>query len=82
MEFNLRNDLLVLLQDNATAFNTAAKFVDSEDKFQVFSRQYGKHYQPIHGGALEHSAAIERAATTATEISTTLWEQCYTASVS
>ena len=78
MDFKLRNDLLVLLQDNATAFATASKFVDSEDKLEVFRRQYTKHYQPIHGGALEHSAAIERAATTATEVSTTLWEQCYT----
>lgn len=78
MEFKLRNDLLVLLQDNATAFATAAKFVDSEDKLEVFRRQYTKHYQPVHGGALEQSSAIERASATATEVSTTLWEQCYT----
>ena len=78
MEFKLRNDLLVLLQDNATAFATASKFVDSEDKLEVFRRQYTKHYQPVHGGALEQSATIERASATATEVSTTLWEQCYT----
>lgn len=78
MEFKLRNDLLVLLQDNATAFATASKFVDSEDKLEVFRRQYTKHYQPVHGDPLASSAAIEKAAATATEISATLWEQCYT----
>lgn len=44
MEFKLRNELPVLLQDNATAFTTTAKFVDSEEKFQVFSRQYGSRW--------------------------------------
>lgn len=79
MDFKLRNDLLVLLQDNATAFNTAAKFVDSEEKLEVFRRQYIRHYQPIHGDALSASAAIEKAAATAADVSVTLWEQCYTA---
>ncbi len=78
MEFKLRNDLLVLLQDNATAFTTASKFVDSDEKLQVFTRQYTKHYQPVHGDAVATATAIERAAATATEVSTTLWEQCYT----
>ena len=78
MDFKLRNDLLVLLQDNATAFTTASKFVDSEDKLEVFRRQYTKHYNPVHGDAMASSAAIEKAAATATEVSTTLWQQCYT----
>lgn len=78
MEFKLRNELLVLLQDNATAFTTASKFVDSEDKLEVFRRQYTKHYQPVHGDPLMSSAAIEKAAATATEVSTTIWQQCYT----
>lgn len=78
MDFKLRNELLVLLQDNATAFATASKFVDSEDKLEVFRRQYTKHYQPVHGDPLMSSAAIEKATATATEVSTTLWEQCYT----
>lgn len=78
MEFKLRNELLVLLQDNATAFTTASKFVDSEDKLEVFRRQYTKHYQSVHGDPLMSSAAIEKAAATATEVSTTLWQQCYT----
>jgi len=78
MEFKLRNDLLVLLQDNATAFTIASKFVDSDEKLQVFTRQYTKQYQPIHGDSVANSAAVERASSVATDVSTTLWEQCYT----
>lgn len=67
MEFGLRNRLLVLLDDDATAFEVASRFVDSEEKMTVFERQFYKHHQ---------GTTAERAAT-AVEVASVLWAQCY-----
>lgn len=67
MDFQLRNRLLVMLDDDATAFEVAAKFVDSEQKIIVFERQFYKHQQ---------GSIAERAAT-AVEVASVLWAQCY-----
>lgn len=67
MDFQLRNRLLILLQDDATAFEVAAKFVDSEEKYTVFERQLMKH----------QNGTIKERAATAAEVSATLWAQCY-----
>lgn len=67
MDFQLRNRLLVLLQDDATAFEVAAKFVGSEEKYTVFERQLIKH----------QNGTIKERAATAAEVSAALWAQCY-----
>lgn len=67
MDFHMRDRLMVLLQDDATAFEVAARFVDCEEKFIVFERQFRHHQQ----GTLKERAA------SAAEVAAVLWAQCY-----
>ena len=67
MDFQLRNRLLILLQDDATAFEVAARFVDNEEKYTVFERQLMKHM----------NGTIKERAASAADVASTLWAQCY-----
>lgn len=68
MDFKLRDDLMTLLQDDVAAFGVAAEFVDSQDKFVVFQRQYAKTQMTL---------TPERAAN-AVRVAKELWDKCYT----
>ncbi len=68
MTFNLRNRLLVLLQDDATAFDIAAKFVTCDETMQVFERKFH-----------QSQGAMQQKASTAADAAKALWDQCYAA---
>jgi hypothetical protein len=68
MDFLLRDALMTLVQDDVVAFGVAAEFVDSENKFVVFQRQYQK---------TQMTPAPERSANAA-RVAKELWDKCYT----
>lgn len=67
MDFQLRNGLLILLQDDATAYEVAAKFVVDQETYQVFERQFHKH----------QNGSIKERAASAADVAEALWAQCY-----
>lgn len=69
MSFEIRNQLMILLEDNKTAYGIANSFVsDNEQKLIVFERQFKrviKNYQ----------VSIDDAASIATDKSEQLWKE-------
>jgi hypothetical protein len=48
MDFEVRNELAVMLQDDAVAFQLAIAEVDSKEKLVVFKRKYQECYGQAH----------------------------------
>ncbi|MGL4757434.1 MAG: hypothetical protein ACRCXB_34205 [Aeromonadaceae bacterium] len=48
MDFEVRNELAVMLQDDPVAFQMAIAEVDSEEKLVVFKRKYQECYGQAH----------------------------------
>lgn len=68
--FEVRNELMILLSDNMTAFKVAIGWVDSPEKLVVFTREYHK---------TDMSKLPEQRASMALTTAGKLWEECYTA---
>ena len=49
MDFEVRNELVVMLQEDETAVIMAAEAVDTKDKLAVFKRKYQESYQQTAG---------------------------------
>lgn len=49
MDFEVRNELVVMLQEDETAVIMAAEAVDTKDKLVVFKRKYQESYQQTPG---------------------------------
>lgn len=45
MDFEVRNELVVMLQEDETAVIMAAEAVDTKEKLVVFKRKYQESYQ-------------------------------------
>lgn len=69
IDFHMKNRLLVLLDDDATAYAVAADFVTDEAKLMVFERQYAKT-----------TGDVQTRAATAATIAAQLWEAVYAGS--
>jgi hypothetical protein len=67
MDFQLRNRLLVLLEDDATAFDIASKFVTNDETMQVFERKYHQHL----------SGSVQERTSTSVDAAKSLWDKCY-----
>lgn len=70
MDFEVRDGLCRLLNDDMTAYKLAAEWVDSADKLTVFTRKYNETAQHI---------AQEQRVGLALPIAKKLWDECYAA---
>lgn len=69
MDFEVRNELAVLLQDDPVAFGMVIAVVDSKDKLVVFKRKYQECYHQVPTN--EQRAAI------AVPVFVETWKQLY-----
>lgn len=70
MNFEVRDGLAVLLQDNMTAIKLASVWVDSPEKLVVFTRKYGE---------TGHGLTPDNRVTVALKSAEMLWAECYAA---
>ena len=71
MDFEVRNELVVMLQEDETAVIMAAEAVDAKDKLVVFKRKYQESYQQTPGMTHQQRVAF------VLPIFNTVWKQFY-----
>ena len=71
MDFEVRNELVVMLQEDETAVIMAAEAVDTKDKLVVFKRKYQESYQQTPGMTNQQRVAF------VLPIFNTVWKQFY-----